>query len=347
MRKPLFLTQRYLQQRADLITPAESSGYGRKEWIVARSLCHYKYFALSELPENRWEEALAVKIRQWSPFNHYAEYIVWQDDAVLVWVWDATLQQQSMAQVELKTARSFPESILRPAASQDGGHLLACLEGVEGQIWQAGKLIASRWWLNPPSLREWSQFLRAHSLAAVTEVPSPAVTELLGQPWGKARRSFGGFKAQQERDWVFIGLLIFVMMATWQAVDILKAKTALQQLQTHLDELNEKATPVLTARTAAMNYKQAAERLFTLNSQVTQIELMALVLDKLPQQGAKVVEWAYQSGELKVTIEANNIDPRYYVENFQSQALFVDVKSENGRNSNQIVMSMHIAATTH
>ncbi len=209
MRKPLFLTQRYQQQRADLITPTDSRAYGRKEWVVARSLCHYKYFALSELPENRWEEALAVKIRQWSPFINYAEYIVWQGDAVLVWVWDAELQQQSMAQVELKTARSFPETVLRPAAHNEGAYLLACLEGVEGQIWQAGKLIASRWWVNTPSLREWSQFLRAHSLTAVSEVPTPEVTELLIQPWGKARRSFGGFKAQQERDWVFIGLLIF------------------------------------------------------------------------------------------------------------------------------------------
>jgi hypothetical protein len=269
---------------------------------------------------------------------------VWQADAVFVWVWDVDLQQQSMEQVGLKSVRSFPESILRPTASNDGGYLLACLEGVEGQIWQAGKLIASRWWLNSPSLREWSQFLRAHSLAAVAEVPTPEVTELLAQPWGKARRSFGGFKAQQERDWVFMGLLIFVMMAAWQTVDILKAKSALQQLQSHLDELNDKATPVLTARTAAMNYKRAAERLFTLNSQISQIELMALVVDKLPQQGAKVVEWAYQSGELKVTIEANSIDPRYYVENFQSQPLFLDVKSENGRSSNQIVMIMRIAA---
>lgn len=345
MRKPLFLIQRYLQQRADLITPVDSSGYGRKEWIIARSLCHYKYFALNELPENRWEEALTVKIRQWSPFVNYAEYIVWQNDAVFVWVWDTELQQQSMEQVGLKTVRCFPETILRPVADHDGAYLLACLEGYEGQIWQAGKLIASRWWLNTPSLREWSQFLRAHSLAAIAEVPTPEITELLTQAWGKARRSFGGFKAQQERDWVFIGLLIFVMMVAWQAVDILKAKSALQELQSHLDELNDKATPVLTARTAAMNHKQAAERLFTLNSQTSQIELMALVLDKLPQQGAKVVEWAYQSGELKVTIEASSIDPRFYVENFQSQPLFVDVKSENGRNSNQIVVSMHIAAT--
>ena len=344
MRKPLFLTQRYQQQRADLITPTDTRGYGRKEWIVSRSLCHYRYFALSELPENRWEEALAVKIRQWSPFAHYAEYIVWQADAIFVWVWDAELQQQSMAQVELKTARSFPETILRPVATHDGAYLRACLEGVEGQIWQAGKLIASRWWLNPPNLRDWSQFLRANGLTAVTEVPTPEVTALLTQPWGKARRSFGGFKAQQERDWVFIGLLIFVIIAAWQAVDIIKAKSALQQLQTHLDELNEQATPVLTARTTAMNRKQAAERLLTLNAQMSQIELMALVLDKLPQQGAKVVEWAYQSGELKVTIEANSIDPRYYVENFQSQPLFLDVKSESGRSNNQIVMSMHIAA---
>lgn len=346
MRKSLFLTRRYLQQRADLIAPSENSGYGRNEWVVARSLCHYKYFALAELPENRWEEALSVKIRQWSPFPDYAEYVVWQGDAVLVWVWDASLQQQNMEQLGLKTARCFPETVLRPAANE-GGYLLACLEGVEGQIWRAGKLVASRWWADVPNVREWSQFLRAHSLAAVNAVPTPEATELLAQAWGKAKRSFGGFKAQQERDWIFIGLLIFVMMAAWQAVDILKAKTTLQQLQAHLDELNDKATPVLTARTAAMNYKQAAERLLTLNSQISQIELMALVVDKLPQQGAKVVEWVYQSGELKVTIEANNIDPRYYVENFQSQPLFSDVKSENGRTSNQIVMSMHIAAAVH
>lgn len=297
---------------------------------------------MSELPENRWEDALAVKIRQWSPFAHYAEYIVWQGNSVAVWVWDSELQQQMMTEVGVKQARNFPETLLRPLPSEDGNYLLNCLDGVEGQIWQQGKLSASRWWTTVPSLREWNLFLRAHSLATVEQLPAPVDSELLAQAWGKARRSFGGFKVQQEKDWVFIGVLIFVIIATWQAVDILKAKNSLQQLQSRLDELNDKATPVLTARTAAMGYKQATERLLTLNSQISQIELMTLVMDKLPRQGAKVVEWAYQSGELKVTVEANNIDPRYYVENFQSQPLFQDVKSENGRAANQIVMSMKI-----
>jgi hypothetical protein len=301
---------------------------------------------LKELPDNRPEDALPLKIRQWSPFAHYADYIVWQNDTVLVWVWDAHLQQQTMAQASLKNAYTLPESVLRPALPTDGERLLVCLEGIEGQIWRNGILIASRWWSISPDLRDWNQFLRAHSLATVAYVPTPEQTDLALTPWGKARRRFAGLRGHKERDWIFLGTLLFVVITTWKVVEIVKIHAAVQSLQARLEGLNDQATPVLKARNLAINNKQEVERLLSMNAQLTQLELMTMVQDKLPPQaGVKVVDWAYQSGELKVTIEAPYIDPRQYVENFQSQPLFLDVKSETGRNANQIIVSMRISTS--
>ena len=69
---------------------------------------------------------------------------------------------------------------------------------------------------------------------------------------------------------------------------------------------------------------------------------MAQVAEKLPRNGAKLVEWFYQSGELRFTVESAAIDPRFYVEAFQSVAIFHEVKSETNNQPNQIVMSMKL-----
>jgi hypothetical protein len=285
---------------------------------------------------------LTHQIRQWSPFSEYVSYVVWKNAQAQVWVWERKQQLQAFEQVEIKSALSLPESVLRARLEQDGIRLVRCLTGVEGQVWQQGILSASRWWLQMPNLLEWNNFLRTHGFEVVNTVPEALVMSLLDKPWGKPRGRFSGTQLRQERLWVLLGAAVFILLFSWQLITIWKWQQGLSEVQTQIDALSTETTPILDARTQTLADKITVERLMGLNRYPSQLELMAQVAEKLPRNGAKLVEWFYQAGELRFTVESAAIDPRFYVEAFQSVPIFQEVKSETNNNPNQIVMSMKL-----
>lgn len=51
-----------------------------------------------------------------------------------------------------------PEGFLRLPGTT-GTRLVQCSEGYEGQVWEGGVLLATRWWVLPPSAGDWHQFV--------------------------------------------------------------------------------------------------------------------------------------------------------------------------------------------
>lgn len=338
--RPLFSVQRYLQNHHE--TTVVSTGRGRREWVIARGLCHYRTFSFNDIPSARWDEALTHKIRQWSPFSEYNTYIVWKNAQAQVWLWQRQQQQQAFEQAGIKQAICLPETVIRPRPEQDEARLIQSLTGVEGQFWQQGVLMASRWWLNMPNLSEWNNFLRARGLATVETVPTAIELPLLEKPWGKPRGRFSGTRLQQERLWILLSIAALILIFSWEAIHIWRWQSATTEVQTRIDALSLETTPILDARTQTLAAKTKIEQLSALNRYPSQLELIAQVAEKLPRNGAKLVEWFYQAGELRFTVESAAIDPRFYVEAFQSVPIFHDVKSETNNNPNQIVMSMKL-----
>jgi len=347
MLKPLFSIQhRYLQTRNDTIAPETKAKHQRFAWVIARSLCHYRLFSGKDLPLNHRDDAIAHQIRQWSPFTHHHSYVVWQGDVAQVWIWDSQRLQAALAASNLAKppAITLPESILRapPALSTDPqARLITSLEGVEGQIWQAGVLIASRWWAASPDLIAWHHFCRAHAVPLGEQVPTPATLDLSPDPWGKPRRQIGLAALQQERLWVWLAGSVFILLLLWESLFIWRWYTALQALQGQIDNLSQQSTPLLTARNQAISDKQVVEQLLRLDALPSQIELLAMVAGILPSQ-AKLVGWIYQGGNLQVTIEADFIDPRFYVQQFQSLQHFAEVRTETTAQANRIIVNAQI-----
>ena len=63
------------------------------------------------------------------------------------------------------TKRSLPESLAREGLSS-GARLVSSLSGCEGQIWDAGSLVASRWWKTKPTTEQWRDFCRTSEVAS-------------------------------------------------------------------------------------------------------------------------------------------------------------------------------------
>ncbi|MEM7020556.1 MAG: hypothetical protein AAF512_24840, partial [Pseudomonadota bacterium] len=152
-----FVPRRYLHNSAGVIQPTQ--GKGLREWVVSREFCYYRLFDLRNVDTGRQESALAVKIRQWSPFVDYGSYAVWHNGYAQVWVWDKAEQEAALSDQSIKQAFFMPETVLQQK-TENGARLVECLEGIEGQVWREGALVGSRWWPTPPPVKTWQRFLR-------------------------------------------------------------------------------------------------------------------------------------------------------------------------------------------
>lgn len=343
MFKPASTSQRYLHQRQQVIEPKNKTG--KREWIIARSLCFYRLFDLTTIPAARRSEALKLKIRQWTPLPQYANYIVWQDAIAQVWIWDAQLQTETQQALNLKSAYAIPETLIRPKL-EEGIQLVQCVEGVEAQYWQDGILKHSRWWSTEPSLKQWIDFQRICSLDIDTEIPQPLNSQLAAKPWGYHRTSLNTLALQQESLWILLGLAIFIMTFAWYSVTIFKWQQAISQVEQEIEALNNDATPILTAKTQAIQNKQRVDKLINLNPYPYQLDLMGKIVENLPANQIQFITWRYELGKLYFTIEGDNLDPRQYVKAYEKVNWFESVKTENTYKTNQLVVSMQVKPTT-
>lgn len=308
-------------------------------------MCHYRHFSLLDIPAAQRENSLRLKIQQWSPYNHTANYTVWQGGHAQVWIWDLQAQQEKMQSSGIKKATVIPEPLLytRPLPLAEETRLIHCIEGFEGQIWSEGILKGSRWWQNEPTPQEWGMFQRAHAQSATADKPVPAEYALLERPWGRTR----GFKIQQDAVWIGVALLLSVI--TWQTVSVWKWHRATAHVNAQIETLQTQIGSILDLRNRAVADQMVIEKIMTLNPYPQQIKLLADVADllaqmgkelKLPTNDIRLTSWFYQLGELKITVEASEIDPTVYVKAFQNHPLFTEVKAETVRQ--QITLTMKV-----
>ncbi len=329
-------TRRYFDSRTGVIPP--EPGTGRGEWVLSRGWCRYRCFDLAGLPAARREESLQLKIQQWSPYTRTAEYVVWQGDCAQVWIWDEARAAQVREASGAAQAAPVPENLVRPPLA-DGVRLAACLDGVEGQIWQQRQLLASRWWLKPPDLLEWSRFLRAHGQPSPAHVLTPEPLPLLAKPWGKPRRRN---TAANERAIALVAAMALAVVLGWESATLWKTHQKHQAIQQEIEKLNQDGAAILQARDHAVTDKERVRQLVRLVPYPSQLELMAAVAGKLPRNGAQLAEWRYHAGTLRVAVQAPNIDPRNYVAAFQSLPLFKGIKLETSNQADLIILQMEI-----
>ncbi len=84
-----------------------------------------------------------------------------------VWTWDASALARAVGKAGV---RAMPETLAREGL-ENGLRLVRCFAGFEGEVWDRGELLSTRWWRSIPSIEEWRGFLAG----ARTESPAAAV----------------------------------------------------------------------------------------------------------------------------------------------------------------------------
>lgn len=320
------------------------------QWVLSRPLYRFRRFDLKNVPKAQLAQALHLQIRQWSPYLKTGQYIAWGSDHALVWAWDADSAETDLVEQKLnpKSARIIPESLLHPPLSS-GLRLLACLDGVEGEFWQEQRLVHSRWWPEQPSPVDWLNFQRDAGITPdqglSAQLPALQTVDWLKQPWAKsANAQPGDNPALRHENW-FIGCatLLLAAFTTWNGIELIKTRQAMDQLKITLDEASRNAHPLLEARRQALDAQARIESLQAVSPYPTQLALLAEVAKQMPNDNVFLKEWDYQNGRLKMTVASTgNLSSSFVVKKIQEITWFKNVQATPGNNPGVLTLSMDI-----
>lgn len=317
--------------------------------MLSRPLYRYVRFDLKSVPKHQRLQALALQVRQWSPFARTGWYQLWDQDVALVWGWDAERVEAAILANKLvpKSTSIVPETLLHQRQEQ-GAYLVSCMEGVEGQVWRNRSLIGSRWWPEPPGTDEWVNFQRdagGPPESQVSKVPAVRHLNLEEAPWSKSVAQEGAaVHGEKIEAWLVPAIALCLFSATiWQGAQWIKLQSAIEDAGVELETLNQQTGPILKARGDALEALGRINLLQAIDPYPDQITLMAKVAEALPKEGPTLKEWEFQNGKMKIQIASpNKMLSSDYIKLFQSLGVFRNVQVASANDPYNLALSMDV-----
>lgn len=316
-------------------------GNGAAVLMAARSLCRFRAFARPDgASDAKQRAALALRIREWAPFDQADHISVDIAGHHLVWAWDARAAQAALTALGLRPGRTkvLPETLFQEPMAE-GLRLIAGLEGVEGQVWRGGALVESRYWAEAPDERAWIAFQRGAGLrpeAMAPRPPEPSRVAWLERPWGGGDTSpLALLDRLEPRDLAAVLALAAAAPLIFLGAERLRVQSDLSAANGRIAALEASAGPVIEARGQAFAAVDRIQTLLNLDPYPPQITILARVAQALPNDGTRLVDWLYQNGDLEFGLSSPNpLDARTIVERFENAGLFTGVSVD--RTNSQI-----------
>jgi len=294
--------------------------------ILSRGLCRHTRFSFPEdLPRAERRRALDLRVTAWAPFTEPRYAAVWQGAGAKVWAWEG-----AGTPADADRLTPVPETLLRPAG-QDGARLVTCLDGVEGQVWQQGRLQASRWWPGPPDPADWLSFCRAGRLPEAGACrPEPVELGWSDRPWPGFEQPGGGtlLGGLPPSRLAAAAIMLLLLPPAWQVGQLagLRAEAAAVDRQIAAEGQGDR--DLRRARGEALALRQRVALLDGLMPYPHQAEVMILVLNALPR-GTQLQAWTFDRGQLSLLLRtADTADVLQYVRAVQAVRVLGDVQLE-------------------
>jgi hypothetical protein len=341
-----------------LLTKRLASGYlrkhlfGRVEWIIERASCNFGRFELEGVQTHLRHQALNLQLQQWHPHQNTGQCVVWQGGSALVWSWDADclLDEIQAERLRPEQINFIPETLFYPPHTE-GARLLVCQRGFEGQIWQTGRLAASRWWREPPGDQEWLNFQRDLGVQPELQQPNaPKPLELtqIDRPWAKSvpLESEGHPESRFEGWLVAVSALLLASYTSWHGIRLYKAEEAMLQRTDELQLARAAARPLQSARQQAMDAQARIHSLQAVNPYPDQLALLARVAGQLSRDGSYLKEWEYSFGSLifTITVQSKSASSQL-VTKFQESGWFRDVRTRPAHSPDDLILAMSVLPT--
>jgi hypothetical protein len=313
------------------------AGFGRRRIIIARSLLRVKQFDLANgIAAADRLASLRAQALAWQPFDVTGLRFGLIGTRGICFGWDASAAASAVSSAGLVPDEVdwMPESALLAPQGDEPCRLLRGREGYEGQCWQQGMLLASRWWPLEPTEVEWSDFSRLNPVASGVARPAPVEVGESSRPWIDLR---GPDQAQDsvarlERLAVFGGGLLLVAATAPVLHEAWLLHSSVQQAEQQLDELSASASSVARIRTEALKANAATNELVAELRSLSPLIVMKELSEVLPKEGVLLKEMDLEGDSLKLTMElAPGLSRSALVERLQSTNVFGGIAEQRAQ----------------
>lgn len=268
--------------------------------LVSRAVMRYRCIDLAGLAVAERMNALRVQLLAWQPFAESELLIDLHGEQAQVFALPRELLQAS----GLTAERLWPETLCH-APLADGLHLVQCIEGFEGQSWQGGVLLSSRWWAAAPDRGEWAAFARLSRASAGQSTKPPAVAS---PDWQRPARlprpltRLGQGEAGRERLVVGGAALVLLAYAGMVTRAVWDAHSDREATLAALDQRRDEAKPLLAAREKALALADRSAALIAQLQAPRPLDVMNELVQRLPK-GCLVREFDLNQLALRVVLD--------------------------------------------
>ena len=302
-----------------------SSLVGQSICLMPRGQCSFRRIKLSG---NRKKalQAAAFRVRQESDSNENKFTIIADSDGKKASVWGFRTHNKHKG-------RYIPESIsFEPMTT--GSRIVKLTEGYEGQIWEEGSLIASRWWFKRPNPKGWVSFL--HSFENSQESDFQQIPEVQELPY---RTDFPFFEMDKTRasqlfspanlgGFVAMGLVCGAFFISGQ---YLRNEMTLKTVEGDIAALTTVTSQISADRRQALENIQLSQKHTILGHSGTVLLAMADLSVVLDKKGLLIQNFTMRSGALEIKLQSNgDIDIPALVVALESQPSLANVSMAFG-----------------
>ncbi len=263
-----------------------------------------------------------------------------------VWSWDGAFEFETGDAA--KTVRVIPETLAR-TGGENGARLIRCIDGFEGQVWRESALIASRWWPNPPTDREWQHFMRAAQTpveAGAAGAPAPCEapfrndlplidTEPAGLRLTFAPARVAGASA-----------CVLAMVAAFEAAQIITHNSAAAASGAQIEMALAENSAAIDARRRALGAAAQIEQLAAFGNTNSVARAFLAVASEIPADKARIANFRISDRTVEARIiagEGADFDIPDLVSRLEKNTVLTDVFVER-RNERTIGVTALVAA---
>lgn len=332
-----------------MIQPEETAG--KKIWLLSRALVTHKYIVFpEEVKGSKRFKLVTLQARTHSPYAQMRSYMHWTQKGVSVWMWDHKAVQRKIKRAELNE-REFtfvPETVF-VSPLENGTRLVECHEGVDGQIWKDGQIIASRWWPESPPASEWAIFLRgAGPEAQVFDQALPQLTPLENvktESWAHTRPIAGGFSLETlySNDALAVLALILLLPMGYYMGQIFHAWSSISGMQREIEAMGTDTEKVELEKKAAENNLKKVNTIIALNPYLHPLTVLKKVIGSLAEKSVVLSEFKVTGDLVTLLLQGDEeLDATAIVTMLDKVPEFENVNTDPGRALNTLKVTFKV-----
>ena len=292
--------------------------------VLSRRHCHFESIpAPAGKRDLRAIQAAKLAARARSPFKDPEIRLVWSGGRVGIWSWPKSLLEP-FAGAE---ADILPETLLDPAG--EGAVLRRRDGGFEGQVWQEGHLVASRWWDREPDEAQWSRFVRAvPSVGEESELSESEADVDVAALMHRAGEAVSGLRP---KDYLALAILFLLVPALYLGGQWLRVTTTAGALERELATLAESSSEVVAARAEAMALAGQLQAYAELLEAPHPAAALAVFAEAAAGFDATLETFAVRDGTMEIELSGNSDLPlASLVEALEDSPVLRNVRLESG-----------------